>query len=119
MSSLRIVLLATVGLTLAACDRYMAERYLPRRDAVTSSAGDSIAANSALQIPTPWPRGSRDTNIGFDGAKVSNAVKAYREDKEFLRNQPSQVTDTPNIGRGTPAEAGAAPGAGPAAGPPG
>ena len=113
MSSLRIVLLATVCLTLAACDRYMEERYLVRRDAVTSSAGDAVATNSAVQIPTPWPRGSNNTNIAFDGEKIGGAVKAYKEDMEFLRNQPNQLTDTPNIGRGSPAEAGSAPGAGP------
>jgi len=103
VSSLRIVLLATVCLTLAACDHYMEDRYLVRRDAVTSSAGDSVASNSAVQIPTSWPRGSHDTNIVFDGEKMSNAVKSYREDMEFLRNQPNQVIDTPNIGRGAPA----------------
>jgi hypothetical protein len=114
VSSLRIVLLATVGLTLAACDRYIEERYLPRRDAVTSSAGDSVAANSALQIPTPWPRGSHDTNIAFDGEKLSNGVKSYKEDKEFLREQG---IDQANIGRGAPPAAGAAAGQGTGAGP--
>ncbi|MGQ0444336.1 MAG: hypothetical protein ACT4O2_04190 [Beijerinckiaceae bacterium] len=126
MSSLRIVLLATAGLTLAACDRYMAERYLPRRDTVTSGAGNAVATNSALQIPTPWPRGSQDTNIAFDGEKLGNAVRAYKEDKEFLREQE---IDKVNIGRGEPgagaaaeqgagggvAAAGPPPGAGPGA----
>ncbi|MGH6813431.1 MAG: hypothetical protein ACREDM_14195 [Methylocella sp.] len=123
MSSLRIVLLATVCLTLAACDRYMEERYLVRRDAVTSSAGDSVASNSAVQIPTPWPRGSNNPNIAFDGEKMGNAVKSYREDMEFLRDQE---VDKANIGRGSPTGAGAAAGpppglgygAGAAAGPP-
>lgn len=115
MSSLRIVLLATVCLMLAACDRYMEDRYLVRRDTVTSGAGDAVASNSAVQIPTPWPRGSRDTNIIFDGEKMGNAVKSYREDMEFLRNQD---VDKANIGRGLSAVAGAAPGVGPATGPP-
>jgi hypothetical protein len=118
VSSLRIVLLATVCLTLAACDRYMQERYLVRKDAVTSGAGDAVASNSAVQIPTPWPRGSHDTNIVFDGEKMGNAVKSYREDMEFLRNQPSQLTDTANIGRGPATAPGAgAAGAGAAPGP--
>ncbi|MGH6869167.1 MAG: hypothetical protein ACREDA_09940, partial [Methylocella sp.] len=96
--------------------RYMEERYLVRRDAVTSSAGDAVASNSAIQIPTPWPRGSHDTNIAFDGEKIGGAVKAYKADMEYLREQPNQLTDTPNIGRGSSAGAGAAPAAGPPSG---
>jgi len=83
VSSLRIVLLSSVCLTLAACDRYLEERYLVRRDTVTSSAGDAVASNSAVQIPTPWPRYSNDTNIAFDGAKIGCAVQRYREEREF------------------------------------
>jgi hypothetical protein len=114
VSSLRIVLLATVCLTLAACDHYMEDRYLVRRDAVTSSAGDSVASNSAVQIPTPWPRGSNNPNIAFEGEKMGNAVKSYREDMEFLREQE---IDKANIGRGAPMGAGAAAGQGTGAGP--
>lgn len=113
MSSLRIVLLATVCLTLASCDRYMEERYLVRQDAVTFSAGDAVASNSAVQIPTPWPRGSHNTNIVFDGEKMGNAVKSYREDMEFMRNQDIDKT---NIGRIPPTGAGAPPGQGYGAG---
>ncbi|MGH6853643.1 MAG: hypothetical protein ACREDJ_10715, partial [Methylocella sp.] len=104
MNSLRIILLAlslpTVCLTLAACDRYMAERYLVRHDAVTSSAGDAVASNSAVQIPDPWPRGSNNPNIAFDGAKIAGAVNAYRTDTEFLRDgEKNQDKDKANIGR--------------------
>jgi hypothetical protein len=99
-------LLATVCLTLAACD-YMEERYLVRRDAVTSSAGDAVVSSSAVQIPNPWPRGSNNPNIVFDGEKIGGAVKAYREDKEFLREQE---IDKANIGRSSPTGAGAAAG---------
>ena len=109
MSSLRIVLIATVALTLAGCDRYMADRYLVRRDAVTTGAGDAVAWNSAVQIPDPWPRGSNNPNIAFDGEKIAGAIKSYKEDKEFLREQPNQPIDTPNIGRGAAAGAAAGP----------
>jgi hypothetical protein len=113
VSLLRIVLLGAVCLTLAACDHYMEDRYLVRRDAVTSSAGDAVASNSAVQIPTPWPRGSNNPNIAFDGEKMGNAVKSYRADMEFLREQE---IDKANIGRGAPMGAGAAAGPPPAAG---
>ncbi|MGH6841198.1 MAG: hypothetical protein ACREDV_03775 [Methylocella sp.] len=121
MSSLRIVLLASAGLTLAACDRYMVERYLPRRDTVTSGAGDAVATNSALQIPTPWPRGSHDTNIAFDGEKLSAGVRAYKEDKEFLREQEIDKVNTGRgeLGAGAAAEQGAGGGVAAAGPPPG
>ncbi|MGH6836979.1 MAG: hypothetical protein ACREC9_15915, partial [Methylocella sp.] len=101
MSSLRIVLLSTVCLTLAGCDRYMEERYLVRRDTITSGAGDAVATNSAVQIPTPWPRGSNNPNIAFDGEKIAGAVRSYKEDMEFQRWE----LDKANIGRGSPAGA--------------
>lgn len=110
MSSLRIVLLATVCLTLSACDQYMAGRYLVRRDTATSSSGDSIASNSAVQIPDPWPRGSHDTNIAFDGEKISRAVNRYRKDKEYLPpNWIGASSSSASEGYGTSQGAGAAP----------
>jgi hypothetical protein len=87
MNSLRIILLATFCLTLSACDHYMEERYLVRRDTATSSSGDAVATNSAVQIPDPWPRGSNDTNIVFDGEKIRCAVKRYRQEKEYPLDQ--------------------------------
>ncbi|MGH8323300.1 MAG: hypothetical protein ACRETD_05815, partial [Steroidobacteraceae bacterium] len=90
----------------------MEERYLVRRDAVTSSAGDSVAANSAVQIPTPWPRGSNNPNIAFDGEKMAGAIKSYKADMEFQRWD----LDKANIGRGSAAGAGAAAGPGTGAG---
>ena len=89
-----------------------------RRDTVTSSAGDAVASNSAVQIPTPWPRYSDNPNIAFDGEKNSLAVKRYREDKEFLPREPEWHKETQEIGPGTDSGAGAATGAGAAAGPP-
>jgi hypothetical protein len=111
VNSPRIILLATVCLTLAACDSYMDERYLVRRDTATSSSGDSVASNSAVQIPDPWPRGSNNPNIAFDGEKIRCAVKRYREDKEFL---PPTGAIPPNATTST--TPGAAPGAGSSAG---
>jgi hypothetical protein len=116
MSSLRIILLATVCLTLAACDQYMAERYLVRRDTVTSSSGNAVATNSAVQIPDPWPRGSNNPNIAFDGEKISRAVKRYREGQPGPQSSaggtpPPEYGSSPGAGSGM--GAGTAPPAGP------
>jgi hypothetical protein len=99
VSWLRVILPATVCLTLVSCD-YMGERYLVRRDAVTPSAGDAVVSSSAVQIPTPWPRGSNNPNIVFDGEKIGGAVKAYREDKEFLREQEIDKANIPLLANG-------------------
>ena len=44
---------------------------------VATSGGDSLAANTALQTATPWPRYANDTNIPADGARMANVVKRY------------------------------------------
>jgi hypothetical protein len=36
-----------------------------------------LAANTALQTATPWPRYANDTNIPADGARMANVVKRY------------------------------------------
>jgi type IV pilus biogenesis protein CpaD/CtpE len=77
VSSLRIVLLPLVCLMLSACTQYQ-NRYLEREDTVTSSAGDAVASNAAVQIPTPWPRYSNDTTIAMDGERIARAVDRYR-----------------------------------------
>jgi len=87
-----------------------------RRDTVTSSSGDSIAANSAIQIPDPWPPGSGNPNIAFDAEKTGGAIERFKEDKEFLRDQQQKNDiDLANIGGGLlPAGGGPGPGEAPA-----
>jgi hypothetical protein len=98
MTWLRIIGFGTMCLTLSACgdqywmtnhvDPYFGEKYLVRRDTATSSSGESVAWNSAVQIPDPWPPGSNDPNIAFDGEKIRCAVQRYRKDKEFFQTVP-------------------------------
>jgi hypothetical protein len=130
VSSLRIILLPMVCLTLSTCTQYQ-NRYVEREDKVTLSAGDAVASNAAVQVPTPWPRYSNDATIAMDGERIARAVARYREGE----HQPMATTpDTPLYGStfgsanaGSPGFAaaasggpGAAPGGGPAApgGPP-
>ena len=44
---------------------------------VATSGGNSLAANTALQTATPWPRYASDTNIPADGARMASVVKRY------------------------------------------
>lgn len=127
MSSLRIILLAMVYLMLSACSQY-SNQYAERKDTITFSAGDAVASNAAVQIPTPWPRYSNDTAIAMDGERIARAVARYREGEK----QPlATVPETPIYGstfgsanassQGPAAPSGPPPGqgygAGPAAGP--
>jgi hypothetical protein len=125
VSSFPIILLPMVCLTLSACTQYQ-NRYVEREDTVTLSAGDAVASNAAVQIPTPWPRYSNDTTIAMDGERIARAVARYKEGEK----QPvATVPDTPLYGStfgsanassqgaaAAPAP-GAAPGGGPAATP--
>lgn len=50
---------ALVCLCLAGCATEDVLRY----DGVTTSAGDAIAANTAMQMVDPWPYGVEDTRL--------------------------------------------------------
>jgi hypothetical protein len=94
VSLLRIILLPTVCLMLSACSQYT-NRYAEREDTVTLSAGDAVASNAALQVPTPWPRYSNDTTIAMDGERIARAVARYRQGEK----QPlATVPETPIYG---------------------
>jgi hypothetical protein len=51
--------------------------YLQRTALVSTTGGDSQAANTALQTATPWPRYSNDTNIPANGARIVKAITRY------------------------------------------
>ena len=67
---------AAIGLTLwlAGCS----DLYWDRRETVSLGGGDAIAANTATQMVDPWPPGSGDKNIAFNGQKMQSAVERYR-----------------------------------------
>jgi len=67
----------TLGAMLAGCS----DLYYDRRDSITLSAGDAIAANAAEQTVDPWPPRSGDTNIPTSGQKMATAIERYRANK--------------------------------------
>ena len=76
---------------LSTCTQYQ-NRYLEREDTVALSAGDAVASNAAVQIPTPWPRYSNDTTIAMDGERIARAVARYRQgEKQPLATVPETL----------------------------
>jgi hypothetical protein len=51
--------------------------YLQRTALVSTTGGDSQAANVAMQTATPWPRYANDTNIPANGARVVKVINRY------------------------------------------
>jgi hypothetical protein len=70
---------ATLAAGLAACSN--PSLYLDRRELVSMSGGDAIAANQITQMVDPWPPESGNRNIGFNGQKMQIAVERYRTDR--------------------------------------
>jgi hypothetical protein len=51
--------------------------YQQRTIMVATTGGDALAANTALQTATPWPRYANDTNIPADAARMAKVVQRY------------------------------------------
>jgi hypothetical protein len=51
--------------------------YLQRTALVSTTGGDSQAANLAMQTATPWPRYANDTNIPANGARLVKVINRY------------------------------------------
>lgn len=47
-----------------------------RFDGVTHGNGDSVAANSAMQIVDPWPRGSSETRLIVPAERAKTEQRA-------------------------------------------
>lgn len=67
----------TLGTALCACS----DIYFARRDSVSLSAGDAIAANAAQEVVDPWPPESGNTRLAANGQKMQGAVERYRTNK--------------------------------------
>lgn len=68
------------GLLLAACST----DYYDRRETISHTGGDAIAANKVVQMVDPWPRDSANKNIAFNGEKMQSAVERYRKNKVII-----------------------------------
>jgi len=86
-----------IGSWLAGCSN--ADMYLDRRDSIALGAGDAIAGNAVTQMIDPWPPGSADKNIAFNGEKMQAAVQRYRTDKVIEPADPGNLQSTNQSGQ--------------------
>jgi hypothetical protein len=93
---------ATIGLGiwLGGCTQSQADLYLDRREGVSLSAGDAIAANQATQVVDPWPAYSGDRNLAFNGQRMQSAVERYRTGKVTQPVDPMNLESTNEGGSG-------------------
>jgi hypothetical protein len=87
-----------LGVWLGGCTQ--ADQYLDRREAVSLSAGDAVAANQATQIVDPWPAYSGDKNLAFNGQRMQGAVERYRAGKVAAPVDPMNLESTNDSGSG-------------------
>lgn len=55
------------------------EPYMSRSDKISFSAVDAVAANKAIHVNDPWPRGSFNTNARTAGQRVLAPIEHYRD----------------------------------------
>lgn len=63
--------------------------YTQRSLTISPGAGNTQAANTALQTASPWPRYSNDTNIPGNGAHMVRAVQEYESGKRPPLAEPA------------------------------
>ena len=86
-----VVFFITV-LGLASC-----KQYFERQDALTLTAGDSIAKNKATHTINPWPPGSRNPRQATNDARALIAIERYQKNESLdpapIRTQTSVKTE--------------------------
>ncbi len=91
---------AAIGSMLGGCS----DLYTDRRDTVSLSGGDAVAANRVAQMVDPWPPHSGNTNIAFNGERMQRTVECYRDDsvlpsQTVIQNGSSTTTATSTCSR--------------------
>lgn len=80
--------------------------YLQRTALVSTTGGDSQAANVAMQTATPWPRYANDTNIPANGARIVKVINRYESGSAGAgasdSTTPSGTNPGGNAGAGAP-----------------
>jgi len=56
--------------------------YTDRRESISYTSGDAVAANKALQVIDPWDRRAAWIDIDQDGNRAVSAVDIYRSGGE-------------------------------------
>jgi hypothetical protein len=71
------IAVALTAIMLGGCS----DLYLDRRETVALGADDFLATNRAVHMIDPWPAGSADRNITYNGDKMQGAAERYRTGK--------------------------------------
>jgi hypothetical protein len=88
-SRIKVLAAATVlGTVLAGCS----EIYSDRRETVSASAGEALAANKVTQVIDPWPRHSARTQIAFSGERIQIGTERYRHNRSITPVLPTQAS---------------------------
>ena len=68
--------------------------YFDRRETVSLTSDDAIAANQVAQMVDPWPPYSNNKNLTFSGERMQRAVECYRVNKVTQPVDLDPSTDT-------------------------
>lgn len=79
------------ALVLAGC-----EQYRTRTDTITSSVGNSVSYNNAVQTVNPWPPNVGNSRIDVDGQRMGIAVERYQANKSI---PPKSMATQTVVGR--------------------
>jgi len=72
-----LVTAVLMAATLAGCS----DLYLDRRETIALGADDAVAINRVTHMVDPWPPGSANRNIAYNGDKMQSAAARYRTGK--------------------------------------
>jgi hypothetical protein len=103
-----LAILSLIGLlTVAGCSSTVGfddpfTDYLQRTALVSTTGGNSQAANIAMQTATPWPRYANDTNIPANGARITKVITRYESGAASASDSatPSAASPGGNAGSG-------------------
>lgn len=70
---------------------------IARRDSISPSFGNAMAANTALQTIDPWPRNVENTHIHTDGVKASNAIERYHTPVDSESSSSTSMVEASEI----------------------
>lgn len=93
--------IVALGALCGACS----DLYLDRRDTIALSAGEALARDKAVQTIDPWPPGSGNRRIAFNGQRMQAAIVRYRTNRVI---EPRPMTTNSVVPVDTQAQAPAA-----------
>ena len=98
-----------LGTMLAGCS----DIYTDRREMISLTTGDAVAANRVTQMIDPWSMASANNNIVYSGEKMQTASERYRMGRvirpvnattsSFTNAQAEQAAQTSTGGQTSPA----------------